>query len=281
MASLNLFYLAGLRAVSAFRAAQLDYTRSMERISTGLRINRAADDPSGLAISEKMRAQIRGLRQASRNSQDAISLLNVADGALNETHAILHRLREIAVYSATGTLTEQEREALQIEFNELVKAIDDIGGNTQFNTIDLLDGSRNEDNPLMIQIGANAGQNMDISFEDMTGRGLDLYKDDTILSVMTPEDANRAIDTLDEAIGRVSNQRAYIGAKTRRLEHTINNLENTAVNLAEAESRIRDADIAEEMMNMVKAQIRMQASLAMIAQANVSQQMILQLLWPK
>ncbi|NLL49167.1 MAG: flagellin, partial [Firmicutes bacterium] len=147
----------------------------MERISTGLRINRAADDPSGLAISEKMRAQIRGLRQASRNSQDAISLLNVADGALNETHAILHRLREIAVYSATGTLTEQEREALQIEFNELVKAIDDIGGNTQFNTIDLLDGTKDENNPLMIQIGANSGQNMDISFENMTGRGLGLY----------------------------------------------------------------------------------------------------------
>ncbi|MCK9524423.1 MAG: flagellin [Limnochordia bacterium] len=279
---MNVFYLAGLRAVSAFRAAQVDYTRSMERISTGLRINRAADDPAGLAISEKMRAQIRGLRQASRNSQDAISLLNVADGALGETHAILHRLREIAVYSATGTLTETERRALQLEFEELVKAIDDIGGNTQFNTINLLDGGRSESNPMLIQVGANAGQTMDISLGDMRGEALMLKdQDGKIVSVLTPEDASKAIDIVDEAINKVSTQRAYIGAKTRRLEHTINNLENTAINLADAESRIRDADIAEEIMNMVKAQIRMQASLAMIAQANVSQQMILQLLWPK
>ena len=278
---MNVFYLAGLRALSAFRSAQVDYARAMERISTGLRINRAADDPAGLAISEKMRGQIRGLRQASRNSQDAISMLNVADGALGETHAILHRLREIAVYSATGTLTEAERSALQLEFDELVKAIDDIGGNTQFNTIPLLDGSRDEDNPLLIQIGANAGQNMDISLGDMRGAALGLKDEDgSIISIRTAEDADKAIGTLDEAINKVSSQRAYIGAKTRRLEHTINNLENTAINLAEAESRIRDADIAEEIMNMVNAQIRMQASLAMIAQANVSQQMILQLLWP-
>lgn len=279
---MNVFYLAGLRAVGAFRAAQADYVRAMERISTGLRINRAADDPSGLAISERMRAQIRGLRQASRNAQDAISMLNVADGALNETHAILHRLREIAVYSSTGTLTEAERNALQLEFDELVKAIDDIGGNTQFNTIPLLNGSHGEDDPLIIQIGANAGQNMDISFGDMTASGLGLRDDEgNIVSVSSPEDASAAIDIVDEAINRVSTQRSYIGAKTRRLEHTINNLDNTAVNLADAESRIRDADIAEEMMNLVKAQIRMQASLAMIAQANVSQQMLLQLLWPR
>lgn len=278
---MNVFYLAGLRALSAFRSAQVDYARAMERISTGLRINRAADDPAGLAISEKMRGQIRGLRQASKNSQDAISMLNVADGALGETHAILHRLREIAVYSATGTLTEAERSALQLEFDELVKAIDDIGGNTQFNTIPLLDGSRDEENPLLIQIGANAGQNIDISLGDMRGAALGLKDEDgSIISIRTAEDADKAIGTLDEAINKVSSQRAYIGAKTRRLEHTINNLENTAINLAEAESRIRDADIAEEIMNMVNAQIRMQASLAMIAQANVSQQMILQLLWP-
>jgi len=277
---MNVFYLAGLKALSAFRAAQWEYTRSMERISTGLRINRAADDPAGLAISEKMRAQIRGLRQASRNSQDAISMLNVADGALDETHAILHRLREIAVYSATGTLTESDRKALQLEFDELVKAIDDIGSNTQFNTIYLLDGSKSDD-PMLIQVGANAGQTLDISFGNMKGDGLGLYDENgNILSVSTPEDASKAIGILDEAINQVSTQRAYIGAKTRRLEHTINNLDNTAINLAEAESRIRDADIAEEIMNMVKAQIRMQAALAMIAQANVSQQMLLQLLWP-
>ncbi len=279
---MNMFYLAGLRAVGAFQRAQMDYTRSMERISTGLRINRAADDPAGLAISEKMRAQIRGLRQASRNSQDAISLLNVADGALNETHAILHRLREIAVYSATGTLSDTDRHALQHELEELVNAIDDIGGNTQFNGISLLDGSKGAESngALFIQIGANAGQNMDISLENMQGEALGLRDTSgAIISVESPEDAQEAIGIIDDAIQKVSSQRSYIGAKTRRLEHTINNLDNTALNLAEAESRIRDADIAEEMMNMVKAQIRMQAALAMIAQANVAQQMVLQLLW--
>lgn len=275
------FYLAGLRAVNAFRNAQYAYVRSMERIATGQRINRAADDPSGLAISEKMRAQIRGLKQASRNAQDGISLLNVADGALQETHDILHRLREISVYSATGTLTQQERDALQIEFDELVRAIDDFGNNTNFNTIPLLDGSRGEDNPLRLQIGANSGQNTDITLGDMRAKALGLIDNDgKILSVSSQEAADAAIGIVDQAIGKVSSERAYIGAKTRRLEHTINNLDNTAINLQAAESRIRDADIAEEVMNMVQAQMRMQAALAMIAQANVSQQMLLQLLWP-
>lgn len=276
------FYLAGLRALRSYHMAQYDYTKSMERIATGLRINRAADDPAGLAISEKMRGQIRGLKQASRNAQDGISMLNVADGALGETHAILHRLREIAVYSATGTLTETDRRSLQMEFEELVKAIDDIGGNTQFNTIELLDGSRGKDNPLYLQVGANAGQNTDVIFGDMRAGALGLKDENgNIRSIENAEDADKMIGIVDGAISKVSSQRSYIGAKTRRLEHTINNLENTAMNLQEAESRIRDADIAEEMMNMVKAQIRMQASLAMIAQANVAQQMVLQLLWPK
>ncbi|HHU61212.1 MAG TPA: flagellin [Natronincola sp.] len=275
------FYLAGLRAVSSYHSAQFDYIRAFERISSGLRINRAADDPSGLAISEKMRAQIRGLKQASRNAQDAISMLNIADGALQETHSILHRLREISVYAATDTLTSQEREALQMEFTELVKAIDDFGNNTEFNTIPLLDGSNNGGDSFIIHIGANSGQNTEIILGDMRSAALGLYDEDgNMISIESREDADKAIGILDDAIGKVSSQRGYIGAKTRRLEHTINNLENTALNLTEAESRIRDADIAEEIMHMVKAQIRMQAAIAMIAQANVAQQMVLQLLWP-
>lgn len=275
------FYLVGLRALNSYHLAQNDMIKAMERISTGLRINRAADDPAGLAISERMRAQIRGLKQASRNGQDAISLLNVADGALSETHAILHRLREIAVYSATGTLTAEERDALQIEFDELVTAIDDIGTNTNFNTIALLDGSKGEASPLIIQIGANGGQTTPISLGDMRGGALGLYdQDGKILSVSTPEEADQAISVVDEAINSVSSQRSYIGAKTRRLEHTINNLENTALNLSASESRIRDADIALEALKLVQAQIRMQAALAMMAQANLAQQQVLQLLWP-
>jgi flagellin len=273
----NLFYLAGLRALSAYHSAQKAYVLSMERIATGRRINRAADDPSGLAISERMKAQIRGLRQASRNAQDAISLLNVADGAMGEMQAILHRLREISVYAATGTLTNEDRAALQMEFSELIKGLDDIAKNTNFNTIPLLDGSRGEDKPLMIQIGANSGQSMDIALGSLLVKDLGLEN----ASVATQEEADRAIGMIDDALAKVSTQRAYVGAKTNRLEHTIDNLENTALNLTEAESRIADADIALEIMNMVSAQIRMQAALAMIAQANMAQQMILQLLWPK
>lgn len=278
---MNLFYLAGLRALSSYHAAQKAYTLSLERIATGKRINRAADDPAGLAISERMKAQIRGLRQASRNAQDAISMLQIADGALGEMQAIVHRLREIAVNAATGTLNDFDRAALQTEFTELVKAIDDIARGTHFNTIPLLDGSRGEDNPLLIQIGANAGQNMDIALGNVDARALGLItQTGDIISISTPEEANAAIGILDDALGKLSTQRAYVGAKSRRLEHTVNNLENAALNLTEAESRISDADIALEILNMTAAQIRMQAALAMIAQANAAQQMILQLLWP-
>ena len=274
--------LIGLRAVRYFNLAQADYSRSLERIASGKRIIRAADDPAGLAISERMRAQIRGLKQASRNAQDGISLLQVADGALNETHAILQRLRELAVYAGNGTLSQADRAALQTEFTELVKAIDDIGNYTNFNTIPLLTGERNEQNPIILQIGANSGQNTDIAINDMRGAALGLYDEEgSILSIMTPEDADAALEKIDHAITKVSTQRSYIGAKVKRLEHTINNLETTAINLADAESRIRDVDIAAEIIQMVQAQIRMQAALAMVAQANMSQQLILQLLLPK
>lgn len=170
---------------------------------------------------------------------------------------------------------------LQIEFDELVKAIDDIGGSTNFNTIPLLDGNRGAGSPLKIQIGANSGQYTELNLADMQGKALGLYDGEgAIVSVSTQEEADRAIGIVDQAINRVASQRAYLGAKTRRLEHTINNLENTALNLTAAESRIRDADIALEVLNLVQAQIRMQASLAVAAQANIAQQMMLQLLWP-
>jgi len=272
----NLFYLAGLRAVSAYHAAAKAYAVSLERIATGKRINRAAADAAGLAISERMKAQIRGLRQASRNAQDAISLLQIADGALGEMQSIVHRLREIAVYAATGTLDEADRAALQMEFSELVGALGDMARGTHLNTIPLLDGSRDDNNPLIIQVGANIGQHMEIALGDMRPEALGLGD----LSVATQEEADAAIGALDEVLTKISSQRGYVGAKMRRLEHTVSNLENMALNLTEAESRISDADIALEVLNMVSAQIRMQAALAMIAQANAAQQMILQLLWP-
>jgi len=163
-----------------------------------------------------MRAQIRGLKQASRNAQDAISMLNIADGALQETHSILHRLREISVYAATDTLTSQEREALQMEFTELVKAIDDFGNNTEFNTIPLLDGSNNGGDSFIIHIGANSGQNTEIILGDMRGAALGLYDEDgNMISIESREDADKAIGILDDAIGKVSSQRGYIGCKNK------------------------------------------------------------------
>ena len=272
------FYLMGLRAIRYFRMAQTEFARALERIASGRRINRAADDPAGLAISERMRAQIRGLKQASRNAQDGISLLNIADGALGESQAVLHRLREIAVYAAADTLSPSDRQALQMEFSELIKVVDEIAANTNFNTIPLLDGSKKS---LILQIGANAGQNTAIDLKDMSSAGLGLNDaEGNPISVATREEADQAIAAVDSAIGAVSAQRAYLGAKTRGLEHTVNNLENTALNLTAAESRVGDADIAREILNLVQAQIRMQAALAMTAQANFNQQMILRLLWP-
>ncbi|WP_313894799.1 flagellin [Psychrobacillus sp.] len=232
--------------------------RSMERLTSGYRINRAGDDPAGLAISEKMRAQIRGLGQAARNIQDGISLLQTAEGALNETHAILQRMRELSVQSANDTLTDDDRKLLALEFEELKKEVTRISKDTEFNTKKLLDGSQTS---LKIQAGANSGQHIELTFGDMgaTAIGLDS------LSISTREDADKAIGDLDKALEKVSLERAQMGAYSNRLEHAYNNAVNMEENLSDAESRIRDTDIAKEMMAFTKANILMQASQYVLA----------------
>ncbi|WP_338752741.1 flagellin [Bacillus sp. FJAT-52991] len=264
-----------------FNKALAAQGRTMERLSSGLRINRAADDPAGLAISEKMRAQIRGLNQASRNAQDAISLIQTAEGGLNETHDILQRMRELAVQAANDTLSEADRLAIQDEIDELTKEITRIGGDTEFNTMKLLDGSKNE---FTIQVGANAGQTITLEMSDMRAAALGLtgsgkgYTANGTLDMSSNESASSAISIIDEATKSVSSQRSKLGAYTRRLEHTINNLENTVENLTAAESRIRDADIAKEMMEYAKQSVLAQVAMAMMAQANQQPSLILQLL---
>ena len=250
---------------------QSNSAKSMEKLSSGYRINRAGDDAAGLAISEKMRAQIRGLKQASRNAQDGISLIQTAEGALNESHAILQRMRELAVQSANDTNVGDDREALQKEVLALIEELDRIGNNTEFNTQKLLDGTFASK---LIHIGANTGQTLEIEINDMTASGLGVSGVD----ISTQSDANAAIATIDEAIKKLSEERSQLGAWQNRLEHTIANLNNARENLQAAESRIRDVDMAEEIMAFTKNNILQQAATAMLAQANLAPQSVLQLL---
>ncbi|WP_100330011.1 flagellin N-terminal helical domain-containing protein [Bacillus xiapuensis] len=254
---------------------------AMERLASGLRINRAADDPAGLAISERMRAQIRGLNQAARNTQDAMSFIQTAEGGLNETHAILQRMRELSVQAANDTLSAADRLSIQEEINELTEEVTRIGSDTEFNTIKVLDGTHDT---MKIQVGANARQTTAIGLSDMRSAALGLtgsgagYTDQGTLDMSSNESASSAISIIDQAVEKVSSQRSKLGSHTRRLEHTLNNLENTAENLTAAEMRIRGADMAKEMMNYTKNSILAQAAMAMMAQANQHPAMILQLL---
>lgn len=227
--------------------------RSLERISTGMRINRASDDPAGLAISEKMRAQIRGLNMAGRNIQDGISLLQTAEGALNETHSILQRMRELSVQAANDTLTDEDRKALALEFEQLKEEVSRISKDTQFNTMPLLDGSKDS---IHIQAGANAGQSIKLSFGDMSAEALGISD----LSIADRKKAEEAMTGLDNAIQKVSSERSKMGAYMNRLDHAYNNVLTMEENLVAAESRIRDADLAKEMMNYTKSLILLQAN---------------------
>lgn len=248
--------------------------KSMEKLSSGLRINRAGDDAAGLAISEKMRGQIRGLNQASRNAQDGISLIQTAEGALNETHSILQRMRELAVQSATDTNTDDDRAELQKEVAQLLLEVDRIATTTEFNTQSLLDGTGGTLGAFTFHIGANAGQTVTVTIADMQAAALGIGA----VNISTQAGADAAITTIDGAIGTVSAERALLGANQNRLEHTIANLGTSSENMADAESRIRDVDMAAEMMEFTKQNILNQAATAMLAQAQLAPQSILQLL---
>lgn len=249
--------------------------KSMEKLSSGLRINRAGDDAAGLAISEKMRGQIRGLDQASRNAADGVSLIQTAEGALNETHSILQRMRELAVQSSNDTNTDDDRAELQKEVAALQEEITRIAENTEFNTKKLLNGDLSgTGNGLTFHIGANSGQSIELQINNMTAAGLSV----DAVDVSSQSGADDAITTINDAITSVSEQRSALGAVQNRLEHTISNLDNSSENLSAAESRIRDVDMAKEMMEMTKANILSQASQSMLAQANQQPQSVLQLL---
>lgn len=256
--------------------------KSLEKLSSGLRINRAGDDAAGLSISEKMRAQIRGLEMASKNAQDAISMIQTTEGALQEVHAILQRMRELAVQAANDTNVDVDREAIGQELTELGKEISRIKDTTQFNEQNLLDGTAGDGSgTVTFQVGANNGQSMEVDFSTT---GINLTDIEAAVGSLTEADvadhatATALIETINDQIKAVSAGRSLLGATQNRLEHTINNLNNAAENLTAAESRIRDTDMAKEMMNFTKNSILTQAAQAMLAQANQVPQGVLQLL---
>ena len=245
--------------------------KNMEKLSSGYRVNRAADDAAGLAISEKMRAQIRGLNMASKNSQDAISLVQVAEGGLQTIQDILQRMRELSVQAASDTNVDVDRLALNLEVQELIQEIDAIANTTEFNEMKMLDGNfKNK----IIQAGANVGQTMSLSISAMSASGLKV----TGKSITTRQLATAALASITVALNCVSMMRATLGAYQNRLEYKIRNLDNAAENIAAAESRIRDADMAKLMTEFTKNNILFQASTAMLAQANALPQGVLQLL---
>jgi len=271
-----------LSALNAWRALSINNAntqKALEKLSSGYRINRAGDDAAGLAISEKMRAQIAGLNQAQRNAQDGISLIQTAEGALNETQAILQRMRELVVQAASDTNTPDDRLNIKKEISELQKELTRIASQTEFNTKKLLNGDIATSKGLNFQIGANQNQFIYLEIATMTATALGVHA--TAISIATTTTATTIsgyIDTIDKAINKVSGQRASLGAVQNRLEHTINNLGTAAENLTAAESRIRDVDMAKEMMEFTKDNILNQAATAMLAQANQLPQTVLQLL---
>jgi len=249
--------------------------KSTEKLSSGYKINRAADDAAGLSISEKMRSQIRGLDKASSNAQDGISVVQTAEGALNEVHSILQRMNELATQAANDTNTSVDRKALQAEITQLGSELDRISSTTQFNTMNLLDGSFTGKN---LQVGSLSGQKIELSIVSMSASAIGLGKAGSELDVSSFSKAGKSMDAIQAAIDLVSTQRSALGAVQNRLEHTIANLDTTSENTSSAESRIRDTDMAEEMVTYSKNQILAQAGQSMLAQANQATQGVLSLL---
>jgi flagellin len=275
-----------IAAIFAHRTLKLhdwSITKDVEKLSSGMRINKAGDDASGLAVSEKMRSQIQGLRQAERNTEDGMSMIQTAEGYLTEVHEILQRIRVLAVQAANGVYTAEDRQLIQVEVSELVDEIDRIASQAEFNKMKLLTGSFARLNPtasMWFHMGPNMHQRERVFIETMSTAALDLRNPTTLtfISISTPGKANKVIGLCDEALRVISKQRADLGAYYNRLEHAAKGLMNAYENVQASESRIRDTDMAEQMSSFVRYQILTQAATSMLAQANTKSQTVLQLL---
>ena len=261
--------------------------KNIEKLSSGLRINRAGDDASGLAVSEKMRSQIRGLNQASANAQNGISFIQVAEAFLQETTDVIQRIRELSIQSSNGIYSAEDRLYIQVEVSQLIAEVDRIASHAQFNGMNMLTGRFARETgentvtaSMWFHIGANMDQRTRAYIGTMTAKALGVRNigDETIMTIDTPETANRAIGTLDEAIKKINKQRADLGAYQNRLELTVVGINIAAENLQASESRIRDLDMAKEMVDYTKNQILTQSGTAMLAQANQATQSVMTLL---
>ena len=261
--------------------------KNIEKLSSGLRINRAGDDASGLAVSEKMRSQIRGLNRASANAQDGISFIQVAEAYLQETTDVMQRIRELSVQSSNGIYSAEDRLYIQVEVSQLVAEVDRIASHAQFNGMNMLTGRFARETgentvtaSMWFHIGANMDQRVRAYVGTMTAKALGVRDigDESILTIDTPETANRAIGTLDEAIKKINKQRADLGAYQNRLEMSVVGINVAAENLQASESRIRDVDMAKEMVEFTRNQILTQSGTAMLAQANQQTQSVMSLL---
>jgi len=278
--------LSAMFADRQLKVTQVFLTKNMEKLSSGLRINRAGDDASGLAVSEKLRSQIRGLNQASTNAQNGISFIQVSEGYLQETEDILQRIRELAVQSANGIYTDEDRMYIQVEVSQLVDEVDRIASHAQFNGMNMLTGRFARvvsDNvitaSMWLHIGANMDQREQVFIGTMTAKGLGIRNmDDSFITLSTPNEANRTIGVMDAALKLVNKQRADLGGYQNRLEHAVRGLDVGAENMQASESRIRDTDMAKYMVDYVRDQILNQSGTAMLAQANQRATSVLSLL---
>jgi flagellin len=269
----------------------LGLTKTFEKVASGLRINRAGDDASGLAVSEKMRSQIRGLLRAEKNSEDGISFIQTAEGYLQETQDVIQRIRELAIQASNGIYSTEDRMMIQVEVSQLISEVDRVASHAQFNGMNILTGRFARDSginyvggSMWFHIGANMDQRVRSYIGTMTSQGLGLKNPSglahsaTFISLSTPQSANAAIGSLDKALRLINKQRADLGAYQNRLEYATHGLLDGAENMQAAESIIRDADMASEMVNVSKFQLLVQSSMAMLAQANAKPQAVLQLL---
>jgi len=279
--------LSAMFADRSLKVTQTSLTKEMEKLSSGLRINRAGDDASGLAVSEKLRSQVRGLNQASTNASNGISFIQVTEAYLQETQDIIQRMRELAVQAANGIYSDEDRTYIQVEISQLVNEVDRIASHAQFNGMNLLTGrfgrlsGQNVVTASMwFHIGANMDQRIQVFIGTMTAKGLAIRNvgDDSFITMETPDDANRAIGVLDHALKIINKQRADLGAYQNRLEHAVVGLDVGAENMQAAESRIRDTNMAHQMVSYTRDQILSQSGTAMLAQANQRAATVLQIL---
>lgn len=261
----------------------VEISQNIEKLSSGQRINRAGNDASGLAVSEKLRSQIKGLNQAVRNIENGVSFIQTTEGYLQESQDILHRLRELSVQAANGIYSDEDRMQIQVEVSQLVDEINRIASHAQFNGMNILTGAfaDGSDRIMQFQVGANMDQNERVYIGTMTATALGLQGaqgSSEMITISSPDSANMAIGMIDSALQQISKQRADLGAYQNRFEHASKGVAVAAENLQAAESRIRDADMASEMVDYMKNQILSQSNTAMLAQANMKTQSVLQLL---